>query len=168
MRVLLFDANVLIDYFDAEPTVFSAIRASVGEIFVLDRVLREVGQLDAFRAAELGLQVYEPAFEQMAEAASRRGRLSFQDHLCLAVARTEGMTCVTNDVALRTQCTDENVEILWGLELLVLTVKQGGIPATAAAEIGTAICEMNPRMGKAVFARFLKELMALGRPRRRS
>jgi len=164
----LFDANVLIDYFDAEPTVFSAIRESVGEIFVLDRVLREVGQLDAFRAAELGLLVYEPAYEQMAEAAARRGQLSFQDHLCLAVARAEGMTCVTNDVALRTHCTEEKVEILWGLELLVLAVQQGGLPAAAAAEIGTAICGMNPRMGKAVLARFLKELTGLRRPRRRS
>lgn len=168
MRVLLFDANVLIDYFDAEPTVFSAIRTSVREIFVLDRIFREVGQLDAFRASELGLQVYEPAFEHMAAAAARRGPLSFQDHLCLAVARAEGMTCVTNDVALRTHCIEEKVEILWGLELLILAVKQGGIRASVAAEIGTAICGMNPRMGKAVLARFLKELTPTRRSRPKS
>ena len=162
MRVLLFDANVLIDYFDADPTVFSAIRRSVGEIFVLDQVLREVGQLDAYRAAELGLQVYEPAFEHMAAAAARRGRLSFQDHLCLAVARAEGMTCITNDVALRSHCVEAKVEILWGLELLVLAVKQGGVLAADAASIGKQICDLNPRMGKDELARFLK---ALGRTR---
>ncbi len=158
MRVLLFDANVLIDYFDADPMVFLAIRRCVGEIFVLDRVLHEVGQLDAYRAAELGLQVYEPAFEHIAAAAAQRGRLSFQDHLCLTVARAEGMTCVTNDVALRTQCVEEKVAILWGLELLVIAARGRGLPVDEAKRIGVKICELNPRIGDRVYKDFLKKM----------
>lgn len=77
---------------------------------------------------------------------------------CETVARAQGMTCVTNDVALRSRCVDEKVEILWGLELLVLAVKHGGILAADAADIGKQICEMNPRMGKAVLDQFLKAL----------
>lgn len=158
MRVLLFDANILIDYFDAEPAVFAAIRNSVGEIFILERVLAEVQQLDALQAAELGLKIFEPTLEQMREAAAHRGGLSFQDHLCLAVAREEGMTCVTNDLALRTRCTQEKVAILWGLELLLLAVEKGGLPRSDAAEIGRAICAMNPRIGIAVQEAFFKRL----------
>jgi rRNA-processing protein FCF1 len=158
VRVLLFDANVLIDYYDTDSTVFSAIRESVGEIYVLERVLQEVEQLDAGRALELGLQVWEPLLEQMNEAAAGGGRLSFQDHLCLAVARDEGMTCVTNDIALRNRCAEESVKVLWGLELLILSVQKGGLTAAKARNIGTAICELNPRIGSEVFRSFLKKV----------
>lgn len=158
MRVLLFDANILIDYYDADSAVFSAIRASVGEIYVLERVLQEVGQLDAERALELGLQVWEPSLEQMNEAAAGGGRLSYQDHLCLAVARDEGMTCVTNDIALRRRCAEESVNVLWGLELLNLSVLKGGLAASRARQIGTAICELNPCISSEVLQAFLKKL----------
>ncbi len=40
-------------------------------------------QLDAVQAEDLGLRIFEPEFEQLAAAAAERGRLSFQDHLCL-------------------------------------------------------------------------------------
>ncbi len=92
VRVLLFDANVLIDYIDAEPTVFASIRDAVGELCVVSTVLAEVEQLDEVQAVELGLRVIEPDIEILAAAAERRGRLSFQDRVCLAVACEEGMS----------------------------------------------------------------------------
>jgi len=158
LRVLLFDANVLIDYFDAEPTVFASIRRSVGEIYVVSCILQEVEQLDALQAVELGLQVFEPDLELMNSAATSRGRLSFRDRLCLAVARSEGMTCVTNDTALRTHCTENSVEVLWGLELILLAVEAGGLLASEAREIGETICQLNPFIGEDVLARFLAKL----------
>lgn len=158
MRVLLFDSNVLIDYFDAEPTVFASVARSVGEIYVVSTVLAEVGQIDESQAIDLGLKIFEPDFATLSAAADGGGRLSFQDKLCLAVARAEGMTCVTNDMALRARCTEERVAILWGLELLLLAVERGGLFREEAREIGTKICDMNPRIGDAVLRGFLRKL----------
>lgn len=158
MRVLLFDSNVLIDYFDAEPTVFASVARSVGEIYVVSTVLAEVGQIDESQAIDLGLRIFEPDFATLSAAAVGGGKLSFQDKLCLAVARAEGMTCVTNDIALRTRCAEEKVEILWGLELLLLAVDKGGLLGEEAREIGTKICGVNPRIGEAVLMAFLRKL----------
>ena len=107
MRLLLFDANVLIDYFDADPSVFPSIRNSVGAIYVVSIVLAEVDQIDASQTADLGLKVFEPEFAMLSAAATGCEKLSFQDKLCLMVARAANMTCVTNDTALRTRCTDQ-------------------------------------------------------------
>jgi len=158
VRVLLFDSNVLIDYFDAEPTVFASVARSVGEIYVVSTVLAEVGQIDESHATDLGLKIFVPDFATLSTAAVGGGKLSFQDKLCLAVARSEGMTCVTNDTALRTRCTEENVQILWGLELLLLAVEKGGLVAGEAREIGTKICDMNTRIGDSVLRDFLSKL----------
>lgn len=158
MRVLLFDANVLIDYFDADPSVFASIRRSVGEIYVVSSVLAEVGQIDEGQAADLGLKIFEPEFAMLSAAAAGEGRLSFQDKLCLMVALAQNMTCVTNDTALRARCTEQKVKILWGLELLLLAVQNGGIPAPDAADIGRTICTLNPRLGADVLKGFLKKV----------
>ncbi len=68
------------------------------------------------------------------------------------------MTCVTNDTALRTRCTKESVQILWGLELLLLAVQNGGIPASDAADLGQTICKLNPRLGADVLNGFLRKI----------
>jgi hypothetical protein len=59
----------------------------VGEVYVATPVLEEVREIDAAMAVSLGIKLFEPSLEILAQAASVRGRLSFQDRVCLLVAK---------------------------------------------------------------------------------
>ena len=76
MRFLLLDANVLIDFYDADPTVFAIIGSSVGEIQVASPVLGEVGQLSEVEAQRIGLKVIDPPIEMLTRVASPGGALA--------------------------------------------------------------------------------------------
>ena len=51
--------------------------------------------------------------------------LSFQDQLCLLIAKENSWVCATNDKQLRGQCEKDGVEVIWGLEIMVLLNKEG-------------------------------------------
>jgi hypothetical protein len=79
----------------------------------------------------------------------------------LALARWDRCTCVTNDGAVRRECKAVGVPVLWGLELLVLTVKAGGLTVQAAAALGRDMSTNNPRyVTPATLQRFLKRIGA--------
>ena len=135
MRFLLLDANVLIDFYDADPTVFAIVASSVGEVQVASPVLAEVKQLSEVETQRIGVKVIDPPIEMLSKVAQRGGALAFADRLCLELARAEGWTCVTNDRPLRRECEAVGVPILWGLELIALTVEAGGLlPAQQVPE----------------------------------
>lgn len=165
-QVLIVDACVLIDYCDADPSVLRIISRSVGEIRVASPVLAEVDGLDESAATALGLVVVEPSFEMFARAAVKRGGLSVRDHLCLLLAKEEGSTCVSNDKALRNACKNEEIPVLWGLEMMGLAVEAGALPPSAAAEIAASIGEVNPTIGAALIKRFVERCAGTPRPRR--
>lgn len=160
MRILLFDANVLIDFYDVEPKIFGLISTSVGPVHVVLPVLEEVEQISPRDAKALGLRIVEPEPEHWVTAATEAsGPLSFQDRLCLKVARDRSWTCVTNDGPLRKRCQTAQVAVLWGLELLALTVDARGIAADDAATLARKIATNNPRHITArVLRAFLKRI----------
>ena len=53
--------------------------------------------------------------------------------------------CVTNDKNLRKLCSQEDIPLLWGLELLAELHKAGGISGKEAEMIAQAIRESNPK-----------------------
>ena len=78
---------------------------------------------------------------------------------CFAMAKQEGWTCVTNDERLRRECRNEQVPVLWGLEVIALAVEAGGMLRSEATRIAEAIHESNPRyVTRAVVDRFLRRL----------
>jgi rRNA-processing protein FCF1 len=158
MRILLFDANVLIDFYDADASIFRLIAKAVGRVHVVLPVFEEVAQISERDARALGISIVDPEREHWETAAtSPAGRLSFQDRLCLEVARDRSWTCVTNDGALRKRCQTAQVAVLWGLELLALTVEARGISADAAATLAQTIASNNPTH---ITARVLKGFLA--------
>lgn len=73
-------------------------------------------------------------------------RMSFQDRLCLAIAKTEGWTGVSNDKQLRSECKVEKVSVLWQFEVLALLVDARALTATAARDLAKKIAETNKRI----------------------
>jgi hypothetical protein len=160
--LLIMDANVLIDFCEADRTVIRLISQHVGQVHVPLPVLREeVDQLDESECADLGIIPVDPPLQTAIDAAARRSGLSFHDHVCLLLARDNGWTCVTNDGRLRRECATENVPVLWGLETVALLVEGAVLTAVAAEEIARAVQRANPRfITDDVLQRFLVRIGA--------
>lgn len=145
-RLLLMDACVLIDFIKADSSIFKLFVKYVGEIHVVSPVVEEVKDIESTQALEkLGLIIIEPKLDDVFTAANQSGSISFQDRLCLLTAKREGFICVTNDKRLRKQCEKDNVQILWGLQLLVGLHEKGGITSADAVELAEQIHKNNPK-----------------------
>ena len=156
-KVLLMDANVLIDYQKSDFSVLGLVNKHVAEVHVLTTIIEEVDGLEIVDCERLGLKAIEPELHQLTRAASKSGQLSFRDHLCLIVASDASFVCVTNDKPLRTACTDEGVGILWGLEIMTALVKANAMRAADAIQTAEKIHLSNPlHITRKLFDRFAK------------
>lgn len=155
-KLMIMDACVLIDFIKTERTVLELVVKHIGPLYVTSPVVDEVNEIDdENELVALGLIIVEPEIEDAYTAGGRSGPLSFQDWLCLLTAKRHGFTCVTNDKNLRKLCRQEDVSLLWGLELLAALHKAGGIPATEAEKIAQAIRLSNPKhITKKIVLRF--------------
>lgn len=162
-RRFVVDANVLIDYAKTELRVLELTARHLGTVVILDPVLGEVEQLDRAQCERLGFEHMLPETSLLLQAASKRGPLSFQDHLCLLVARELGAVCVTNEKALRAACGAEGVSVLWGLELMIELAHLGHLANDEAIGIASAIHRTNPFITKQILERLKDRVSAISR-----
>ena len=161
-KVLLIDANVLIDYQKSDLSVLGLVDKYVGKVHILTTILEEVGGLKVVDCERLGLKIIEPKLSQLTRAATKRGRLSFHDHLCLIVASDEGFVCATNDKPLRKACEGEGVAILWGLEMLTALVRGHAMQAADAIRTAEIIHLSNPlHIPKTLVDRFARNVTGI-------
>ena len=78
-------------------------------------------------------------------AVEKRGSLSFQDNICLILAKEHGWTFVTNDKPLRRECKLEGIPLIWGIQLICILVESGGLPVRHAKDIILEIKNNNPK-----------------------
>lgn len=153
-KLLIMDACVLIDFVEADASILALTARHIGDVHVATPVFDEVRALDAGSATSLGIKLFEPSLETVMDAGAKQGRLSFQDHLCLLIAKAQGWTCVSNDKQLRESCKNANVAVLWGFELLALLVDAKALSPASAKELAEQIARTNKRIGASVLARF--------------
>lgn len=138
------DANVLIDYAKTSPAILELVSQHVGPVYVVADVLEEVEQLDVAQCNAIGLKVVEGNLAQLTEASQRGGPLSFEDKLCLVIARDNGWACLSNDGPLREACKAQGVQVVWGLEIMLALVEGQHLTAAAAIKEAQAIHAVNP------------------------
>ena len=138
------DANVLIDYAQTSPDILTLVAEHIGPVYVAAAVLDEVAQLDEAQCKRIGLTLVEGSLAQMTEAAQRGGPLSFEDKLCLVLARDNGWACLSNDGPLRDACKAQGVPVVWGLEIMLWLVQAHHLGADKAIEVAEAIHLSNP------------------------
>lgn len=138
------DANVLIDYVKTNPEILGLVSKHVGPIYVVADVLEEVDQLDVVQCHAIGLTIVEGSLAQMTEASQRGGPLSFEDKLCLILARDNGWSCLSNDGPLRDACKAQGVSVVWGLEIMLRLVEPGHASAAKVIEVAESIHLINP------------------------
>ena len=138
------DANVLIDYVKTNPQILGLVSKHVGPVYVVADVLEEVEQLDAEQCHAIGLTIVEGTLAQITEASQRGGPLSFEDKLCLILARDNGWACLSNDGPLRDACKAQGVSVVWGLEIMLQLVDAGHVSAALVIEVAESIHSINP------------------------
>jgi rRNA-processing protein FCF1 len=138
------DANVLIDYAKTSPAILGLVAQHVGPVYVVADVLEEVDQLDVAQCHAIGLKVVDGNLAQLAQASQRGGPLSFEDKLCLILARDNGWSCLSNDGPLREACKAQGVPVVWGLEIMLVLVKNQHLSAVDAIKVAQAIHAVNP------------------------
>lgn len=143
-RLLLLDANVLIDYRESNFSILVLADKHLGTVHILTPILAEVKGITDEMCEKKGLTVIEPELEQLLLASKRKGSLSFNDSLCLIVADADGYTCVTNDRALRKACVEMKVPTIWGLEIMTELVRCQAMTAETAMEVAEKIHVVNP------------------------
>lgn len=138
------DANVLIDYTKTNPDILLLVSKHIGSIYVVADILEEVEQLDVEQCHAIGLTIVEGSLAQMTEASRRGGPLSFEDKLCLILARDNGWSCLTNDGPLREACKSQGISVVWGLEIMLQLVAAGHVSAAKVIEVAESIHSINP------------------------
>lgn len=161
------DANVLIDYSNADLTVLGLLSKTVSPVYVSDAVLENVEGLDRSECDQLGLVIAQPNLEQMIEAGDRRIKLAYDDWMCLILARDNGWLCVTNDKALRAECAGAGVKVQWGLEPMLTLASHGVLESEEAESVAWCIHDSNPAfVTEAIVKRFAKKLRRIVSERR--
>lgn len=143
--LLIVDANVLIDYAKSDLSVLTLVTNHIGPIHVPSVVLAEVDQLSENECESLGLIVLEEPVEILLAAGEKRGALSFEDHVCLLLAKENEWTCVSNDKPLHKACNKEDVTVKWGLRLMIELVEMELLDKDSALEVAQAIHGSNPK-----------------------
>jgi len=143
--ILIIDANVLIDYANTDLSILKLVTNHIAPIHVPSVVLDEVDQLSVNDCSDIGITVVEETIEILLSAGEKRGALSFEDHVCLLLAKENSWTCVSNDKPLHRACTNEDITVMWGLRLMIELVKKDMLDKMDAMEIAESIQQSNPK-----------------------
>ena len=156
--IIVSDANVLIEFLISNEEILMIACTTIFDIHVPIPILREIKQLSEAKARKLGLKLFEPTAEQLIHSISTDPRLSFEDSLCLQIAKENGWICTTNDKALRKECDKLHVNKMWGLEIMLALNQDGHLSKRDALKVAEKIGEINLRITKEVVENFGKKL----------
>lgn len=105
--VILFDANILIDYQYERRYVIERLSDSGWHFIVVKDVLEEVEDYHSYD--DFPMTVIRPTIQQRQEAKPKSKALSEQDLLCFVISRDLGIACATNDRRLRNELKRNNI-----------------------------------------------------------
>ena len=157
-KAIVSDANVLIDYVKANKKILHLAVKHLCEMYVPVPVLKEVKDISRSELEKLGVIIFEPTVDQLIQAAQKPFGLSFEDQLCFLIAKENSWVCATNDRQLRIQCEAGGIDVIWGLEIMVLLNKDGHLERAEAEKTVEKISESNRYIGKDLIKRFIAQL----------
>lgn len=158
-EILLADADVLIDYIDADQEILARCVAHFASLHVMQTTLDEVEDLDPKTCQRLGITIVAVEDSILGQASEASLGLSVQDTICLLVAEERQWTCVTNEKALRKRCDERGVRVRRGLNLMIELVRVGHLGPKRAENVARAIQKSNPEhIHDGVISEFLKEI----------
>jgi rRNA-processing protein FCF1 len=158
-RVVICDANILIDYAKASKDIIGLITEHLYEIWVPLPVWGEIQDLSDDDATTLGINIFEPSLAQTYEAADMHGGgLSDEDNMCFIVARDEEAICATNEKPLRKKCIESGIEVLWGLQIMGQLCEEGKLTVKSAEKVARKIAQDNRTITDEIINRFINNI----------
>ena len=154
--ISICDANILIDFSKSDKQLIHYICEYYDEVYVPDVILFEVGVLSFDEAKKLGLKIVETPLEL-----ENIPGLSRQDRTCLYYVKKNKWTCLTNDTILRKHCLEAGSNVVWGLELILLLVKDSLITKAYAEKIARIIHNENIEINDKILTSFLNKLKSI-------
>jgi len=161
-RIVICDANILIDYAKVNKKIIGLIARDLYEVWVPLPVWIEVKDLSDEDAETLGINIIEPSLAQTYEVAEMfGGGLSAEDNMCFIMARDEKAVCATNEKPLRKKCAAHDIEILWGLELMLQLCRMGKLRVDVAEKTAEQIVATNRRITEKILKEFVAKLKSI-------
>lgn len=160
IHIFLADTCIISDFINCKFDCLNELKKRNCRILVLQEIYDEL--LKNFDASELESHYIEvinaeiDEYEQMLNINSLR--LSAADKLCIAVAQTRGLCCVTKDKLLHSKCIKYGINVKWGLELLADLCEIKVIDKDIARDWGRAIYELDDFIEECIYSKFLKKL----------
>ncbi len=144
LLVLVADGGILADFVEADMSVLRLTAKHLGPLRIPSPVLPQVKGIDGFACRRLGLEVVECTTEQLLEAGRWKAGLSFEDRICLIVARDGNSACVTNEVVLQKACVQNGIVTLWGPDLVAELRRRLHISSGKAEKVLRSLHAINP------------------------
>lgn len=141
---LVFDANVVLDYWCCEPAIIRAIVQNIAPIFVPDVVADVIGPALQKQWSRRNIKVVNTSSFEIEHLFFQNGTLSRADHACIWLTLTQAGVLVSNDVRLRQEGETHGVKVMWGLEPLARLSQKGHITARSAKQAALLIQSANP------------------------
>lgn len=155
----IIDANVLIDYCESDLSVLKALSLKIGKVHVAFTTLKKVAELDEEACEEYEFTLITPTEEHVYQAAQDNLSVAFDDYICYLIAKNCGYILVTNDKKLRKICETDDVQVLWGLEIMLLLNQNGYLSVEEAMSIAEAIHLSNSaHISKSIIKEFKRKL----------
>jgi len=155
-KIIVLDACVIIDYVKCEPNLLQSINHHIAVITIVSPLLQEILDIDRDPLRTLDCSIIDPTFDEIDGAISLADGNSFQDYLCYLVAKRLDCPCITNDKGLRNYCSAHDVQVFWGLELLLILMFKGIISRNNAFHYAEQIQKINPTITQTILSAFTK------------
>ncbi len=158
-KSLIFDANIIIDFFTISKDFFKFINELSIEMFIADVTLLKVDQLNDTNAKELNISIIETPIDMLDESANRcKSGLAFDDYITFLLAKDNDLILVTNDKSLKIHAQSKSVDTLWGLEIILFLESNNKISKEKAKELFKKLRIVNNRITDDIEKEFLKLL----------
>lgn len=146
--MLIIDAGALLDLIEVRSSIVQIAASHLGPLQVPAPALERTAVLDEKECNRLGITIFECTIEQILEAGQRRAGTSFEDRICLIVARDRHWTLITNDTAQRKTCYRDGVLVINALDLILRLQRALHLSVQDAIRAANTLHEVNPRQIK--------------------
>ena len=160
-RDYIIDASTLIDYADTDLSVLKIFSENIGQILIPIPIIEEVKQISEEELVAYNFKIIVPTIEQIIQAFSNVGVLSFADLICLIIAQKNNCTIITNDKSLQREAEKAGVNVIRGLRVMIMLVGAGLLSKNEARKIAKKMSEINRFITTKIISDFMKELSSI-------
>ena len=149
-KSLIFDANIIIDFFTISNDLFRFINELSIEMYIADVTFSKVDQLND-KNAEI-----ETPIDMLDESANRcKPNLAFDDYITFLIAKDNDLILITNDKPLKIHAQSKSVDTLWGLEIILFLESKNKISKEKAKELFNKLRTVSNRITDNIEREFL-------------